>query len=154
MQGVVGCLVTISLQIYQGIFQWKNWKSVNIWQHYGHESVAAHLFAPTPAPRYIPARLPVRYGQATPAKSRSNKYLDCTVKDNVIGYKTNLTRDETLHADNAGYKYVNINAIKSSLIQYQCTTRCYRTESDRPHRRCHLAKNFVILFPIHGVTVT
>jgi len=48
MQGVVGCLVTNSLQIYQGIFQWKSWKSVKIWQHYGHESVASHLFAPAP----------------------------------------------------------------------------------------------------------
>jgi len=37
----VGFLITVSLQIYQVIFQWKKWKSVKIWQNYGHESVAS-----------------------------------------------------------------------------------------------------------------
>jgi len=31
MQGAVGSLVTTLLQIYQGIFQWKNSKSIKIW---------------------------------------------------------------------------------------------------------------------------
>jgi len=34
------------LQIYQGIFRWKEWKSVKIWQNYGPEFVAS-LFWPT-----------------------------------------------------------------------------------------------------------
>ena len=46
MQGVVGFLITSLLQIYQGIFQWKMCKSVNIRQNYGHQLVAS-LFWPT-----------------------------------------------------------------------------------------------------------
>jgi len=42
MQGTVGFLITILLQIYQRIFPWqKNLKSVKIWQNYGHEFVAS-----------------------------------------------------------------------------------------------------------------
>ena len=45
-QGVVGFLLTSLLQIYHGIFQWKNiCKSVRIWHSYGHEFVAS-LFGP------------------------------------------------------------------------------------------------------------
>jgi len=46
MQDVVGFLVITLLQIYQGIFQWKIFfKSVKIWQHYGHEFVASLFLA-------------------------------------------------------------------------------------------------------------
>ena len=38
-------LISIYLQMYQGIFQWKKIKSVEIWQNCGHESVAP-LFWP------------------------------------------------------------------------------------------------------------
>jgi len=45
VQGVVRLLKTTLLQIYQGIFQWKkNWKSVRIWQNYGHEFVASRFW--------------------------------------------------------------------------------------------------------------
>ena len=45
MQGVVGVLLTTLLQIYKKIFREKFWKSVKIWQNYGHEFVASFLLA-------------------------------------------------------------------------------------------------------------
>ena len=45
--------ITTLLQIYQGIFQWKQLcKSVKIWQNYGHEFVAS-LFWPTLVPSEV-----------------------------------------------------------------------------------------------------
>jgi len=39
--------MSILLQIYQGIFQWKKFgKSVKIWQNYDHESLAPFLAHP------------------------------------------------------------------------------------------------------------
>ena len=49
MQGAVGFLICIWLQIYQGIFQWKNFKickPVKIWENYGHEIVAPFFGPP------------------------------------------------------------------------------------------------------------
>jgi len=46
MQGAVEFLIRIQLQIYQKIFQWKNCKSVEIWQNYGHNFVVL-VFWPT-----------------------------------------------------------------------------------------------------------
>jgi len=40
MKGVMGILITISLQIYQGIFQWNFFKSVKMWQNYSRVSLA------------------------------------------------------------------------------------------------------------------
>jgi len=51
MQGAVGFLISIYLQIYQGIFQ-LFFKSVKIWQNYGHESVAPLVLA-HPVYRFI-----------------------------------------------------------------------------------------------------
>ena len=40
MQWLMGFLITDLLQIYKGIFLWKNGKSAKIWQNYGREFVA------------------------------------------------------------------------------------------------------------------
>jgi len=46
MQGAVGILITVLLQVYQRTFQWKQfWKSAKIWQNYGHEFVALLFLA-------------------------------------------------------------------------------------------------------------
>ena len=44
-QHMQGVLMTTLLQIYQRIFQWKKWKSVKIWENYGHGFVAS-FFGP------------------------------------------------------------------------------------------------------------
>jgi len=44
MQGAVGFQVYIWLQIYKETFQWIFFKSVKIWQKYGHKSVAPHFW--------------------------------------------------------------------------------------------------------------
>jgi len=47
MQGKVGFLISIKVQIYQGIFPWKKFlRSVKTWPNYGHESMAP-LFGPS-----------------------------------------------------------------------------------------------------------
>jgi len=48
--------IHLTLQIYEGVFQWIFKKSVKIWQNYGHES-AAHLFGPLCRPPGIVALL-------------------------------------------------------------------------------------------------
>ena len=45
MQGALEFLISNQLQIFQGIFS-DCFKSVNIWQKYGHESVARFLAHP------------------------------------------------------------------------------------------------------------
>jgi len=46
MQGAVWFLISIKLQIYWGIFHWIFFKSVKIWQNYGHESWPHFLARP------------------------------------------------------------------------------------------------------------
>jgi len=46
VQGAVGFLISLQLQIYQGIFSENIFQSLKILQNYGHESVAL-LFWPT-----------------------------------------------------------------------------------------------------------